>query len=115
DIRSGQGGDAVRQLVAGGLAYTEAGIGDAIAAVQQGAEGNGVNTHLNNWAQNVWAVMPDSPIKTIKDLKGRKMAYTNPGSPGQAIEVYFLNKLGYAKGDVTLVSAGGIGPGLTLL
>jgi NitT/TauT family transport system substrate-binding protein len=35
-------------------------------------------------------MVKDSPIKTLKDLKGKKISYTNPRSTSQALAVLLL-------------------------
>jgi NitT/TauT family transport system substrate-binding protein len=57
----------------------------------------------------------DSPIKTIKDLKGKKIGYTNPRSTSQALAVLLLKKAGYQPEDAELVKTGGFGPMLAAL
>ena len=60
-------------------------------------------------------VKKDSPIKTIKDLKGRKIGYTNPRSTSQALAILLLRKAGYKEKDAELVKTGGFGPMLAAL
>ncbi len=52
----------------------------------------------------------DSPIKTIKDLKGKKIGYTNPRSTSQALDILMLKKAGLKPDDAELVKTGGFGP-----
>ncbi|MEO8755181.1 MAG: ABC transporter substrate-binding protein, partial [Casimicrobiaceae bacterium] len=51
-----------------------------------------------------------SPIKTIKDLKGKKIGYTNPRSTSQALDILMLKKAGLKPEDAELVKTGGFGP-----
>ena len=53
----------------------------------------------------------DSPIKTIKDLKGKKIGYTNPRSTSQALAILMLQKAGLKPEDAELVKTGGFGDG----
>jgi NitT/TauT family transport system substrate-binding protein len=55
-------------------------------------------------------VKKDSPIKTIADLKGKKIGYTNPRSTSQALGILLLEKAGYKPEDAELVKTGGFGP-----
>ena len=56
----------------------------------------------------LWVVPTDSPIKTIKDLKGKKVGFSTPGSVTHLTIQYILKKEGLEK-DVQLVRAGGPG------
>ena len=56
----------------------------------------------------VWVVPADSPIKSIKDLKGKKVGFSTPGSVTHIILQAILKKEGLDK-DVQLVKAGGPG------
>ena len=109
------GGNDVRNLVAANLPYAEVALPSAIAAMQHGADLVIVSENVQNAASAAWATMPNSPINSIKDLKGMRMGYSSPQSFTQAIEALLLDKAGYRPGDVTLVSTGGFGPGLVLL
>ena len=56
----------------------------------------------------VWVVPADSPIKSVKDLKGKKVGFSTPGSVTHVIIQTILKKEGLDK-DVQLVKAGGPG------
>ncbi len=55
--------------------------------------------------------MPNSPIKSINDIKGKRLGFTNPGSTTQALTLLLVEKVGLKPGDVTMISTGGFGPG----
>jgi NitT/TauT family transport system substrate-binding protein len=59
--------------------------------------------------------MPNSPIKSINDIKGKRLGFTNPGSTTQALTLLLLEKVGLKTTDVTMTATGGFGPGLTAL
>ena len=50
-----------------------------------GADLKIISDNVLTVAEFVWAVKPDSPIKSIKDFKGKKIGYTNPRSTSQAL------------------------------
>ena len=56
----------------------------------------------------VWLVLPDSPLKSVKDLKGKKVGFSTPGSVTHVAIQQILKKEGLDK-DVQLVRAGGPG------
>jgi NitT/TauT family transport system substrate-binding protein len=86
-----------------------------IAAIQQGADLRIISDNVLTVAEFVWAVKLDSPIKTLADMKGRKIGYTNPRSTSQALAQMLVQKAGLKPGDVELVRTGGFGEGLTAL
>ena len=66
-------------------------------------------------AEFVWAVKPDSPIKSVADLKGKKFGYTNPRSTSQGLATLVLQSAGLKTEDVELVKTGGFGEGIAAL
>jgi NitT/TauT family transport system substrate-binding protein len=83
--------------------------------MQQGADIKFISDTVLTVAEFVWAVKPDSPIKSIKDLKGKKMGYTNPRSTSQALATLVLQSGGLKTEDVELVKTGGFGEGVAAL
>jgi NitT/TauT family transport system substrate-binding protein len=114
-ISSTGGGTSLRNMLAGGVPYGEVNPGAVISAIQQGADLVIVSDNVLTVAEFVWAVKPDSPIKTIQDLKGKKIGYSNPKSTSQALAVLLLNKAGLKATDAELVRTGGFGEGLASL
>src|SRR5690349_22777557 len=113
-VSSQGGGTSVRNAMAG-VAYGEANPGAIAVAIQQGADIKIVSDNVLTIAEFAWMVKKDSPIKTIKDLKGRKIGYTNPRSTSQALAILLLKKSGYQPEDAELVKTGGFGPMLAAL
>lgn len=113
-ISSEGGGTSVRNAMAG-VAYGEANPGAIAVAIQQGADIKIVSDNVLTIAEFAWMVKKDSPIKTLKDLKGRKIGYTNPRSTSQALAILLLQKAGYKPEDAELVKTGGFGPMLAAL
>jgi NitT/TauT family transport system substrate-binding protein len=99
----------VRNAMAG-VAYGEANPGAIAVAIQQGADLRIVSDNVLTIAEFAWLVKKDSPIKTITDLKGKKIGYTNPRSTSQALDILLLNKAGLKPEDAELVKTGGFGP-----
>ena len=56
-----------------------------VSAILAGADLKIISDNVLTVAEFVWAVKPDSPIKSIKDFKGKKIGYTNPRSTSQAL------------------------------
>jgi len=115
-ISSAGGGTTLRNMLAGaGTPYGEVNPVVVVSAVLAGADLRIVSDNVLTVAEFVWAVRPDSPIKTIKDLKGKKIGYTNPRSTSQALANLLLQIGGYKEGDVELVKTGGFGEGVAAL
>jgi NitT/TauT family transport system substrate-binding protein len=86
-----------------------------VAAIQQGADLKIISDNVLTVAEFVWAVKPDSPIKTIADLKGKKIGYTNPRSTSQALDILLLEAAGLKPDDAELVKTGGFGEAVVAL
>src|SRR6266496_4685089 len=90
-ISSAGGGTSLRNMLAGGgVPYGEVNPGVVVSAILQGADLRIVSDNVLTVAEFVWAVKQNSPIKTIKDLKGKKIGYTNPRSTSQALAMMLL-------------------------
>jgi NitT/TauT family transport system substrate-binding protein len=114
-ISSQGGGTSIRNMLAGGVAYGEANPGVTAVAIQQGADLKIISDNVLTAAEFVWAAKPDSPIKSIKDFKGRKIGYTNPRSTSQALAILLLQAAGYKPDEAELVKTGGFGEGVAAL
>ncbi len=115
-ISSAGGGTSLRNMLAGGgVPYGEVNPGVVVSAILQGADLRIISDNVLTVAEFVWAVKPDSPIKTIKDFKGKKIGYTNPRSTSQALARMLLQAGGYTEADAELVKTGGFGEGIAAL
>jgi NitT/TauT family transport system substrate-binding protein len=115
DIAGGTGGGSVvRNVLASALPFGEVATSAAIAAHKQGLPIVIVGAGGRSF-DNVWVAMPNSSISSIHDLVGKRVSYTNPKSISDLFLQMLLTKNGVAPSKVTRVSAGGYGPGLTLL
>jgi len=115
-ISSAGGGTSLRNMLAGGgVPYGEVNPGVVVSAILAGADLRIVSDNVLTVAEFVWAVRQDSPIKTIKDLKGKKIGYTNPRSTSQALATMLLQIAGLKPDDAELVKTGGFGEGVAAL
>jgi len=114
-LSSSGGGTTVRTLMAGNLAYGEIDLAGTVAAIQQGADLKIISDNVLTVAEFVWATKPDSPIKTIEDLKGKKIGYTNPRSTSQALDILLLEAAKLKPDDAELVKTGGFGESVVAL
>jgi NitT/TauT family transport system substrate-binding protein len=114
-LTSEGGGTTVRTLLGGNLAFGEINLTAPVIAVQQGADLKIISDNVQTVAEFVWAVPKNSPIQAPKDLKGKKIGYTNPRSTSQALALLVLEAAGLKPTDAELVKTGGFGEGIVAL
>jgi NitT/TauT family transport system substrate-binding protein len=114
-LTSAGGGTTLRNMLAGNAPYAEVNPNAIISAIQQGADIRIVADTVLTVAEFVWAVKPESPVKAVADLKGRKFGYTNPRSTSQALATLVLQSGGLRTSEVELVKTGGFGEGVAAL
>lgn len=114
-LTSAGGGTTVRNALASELPYGEVALPAVIAAAMQGVELTIVHAGVLSVADQVWITRKDDErIKTVADLKGRKLGYSSPKSVTDMVTTMMLddNKL---TGQVERRPVGGIGAGLAAL
>ena len=89
-LTSDGGGTTIRNLLGGKLSYGEAAVSAVVSAVQGGADLKIISGNVHTVAEFVWVAMPKSPVNSLKDLKGRKLGYTNPRSTSQALAILIM-------------------------
>ena len=113
-ISGAGGGTSVRAAIASDLGYGETSPAGIVTAIQQGQDIKIVN--IGSRALDLaLIVMPNSPIKTIQDLKGKKFGISNPRSLGEMMAVLVLEKAGLKSEDMPRVALGSLGGALTAL
>ena len=114
-LTSAGGGTTVRNVLASELPYGDVALPAVIAAAQQGLELTIVHAGVASVADQVWiARKDDQSIKTVQDLKGKKLGYSSPKSVTDMITSMMLDANGLT-GKVERKSVGGVGAGLTAL
>jgi len=108
-LTSQGGGTTIRNLQGGGLDYGEVDLAGTIAAIQQGADLHIISDNVLTVGEFVWAVKPASPVRGVKDFRGKRIGYTSPRSTSQALNVLLLRQAGLSPNDVRLTKAGGFG------
>jgi len=109
------GGTTIRNLTAGNLVFGESSLAAVVQAIQGGADIKIVSEDASLVTDISFVTLPNSPVKSINDIKGKRLGFTNPGSTTQALTLLLLEKVGLKPGDVTMTATGGFGPGLTAL
>jgi NitT/TauT family transport system substrate-binding protein len=87
----------------------------AIAAIDQGQDIKITNLTSQSIADLVLIVMPNSPLKSPQDLKGKKFGISNPKSLGEMMGVLIMDKYGLKKGDVQMTPLGSLSGAITAL
>src|SRR5436190_2150750 len=114
-ISGAGGGTSVRSAIVSDLGYGDVSPAPVIAAIEQGQDIKIVAQGSRSLADNVVIVMPNSPIKSVKDLKGKKFAISNPKSLGEMTAVLVFEQAGLKPDDVQRVALGGLSGALTAL
>ena len=113
-ISGAGGGTSVRNAIASELGYGEVSPAPVITAIQQGQDIKIVNIGSRTLDLSL-IVMPNSSIKSIQDLKGKKFGISNPRSLGEMMAVMVLEKAGLKSEDMPRVALGSLGGALTAL
>ena len=108
------GGTSLRNMLAGELPYAELATSAAIAGSLAGVELKALASSSNHIGELAWASKPDAGIASIKDLVGKKVAYTSPKSITEMVIRTALKHEGLT-GKVEALPLGGLGPALTAL
>lgn len=114
-IGSAGGGTSVRNILASDTPYGEVATAAALAAARQGLDVAIVNGATRTVAESSLVTMPDSSIKSLQDLIGRKVAITSPKSTSEMVFLMELEKQGIDASKIQRVASGGYTQGLTML
>jgi NitT/TauT family transport system substrate-binding protein len=114
-LTSGGGGTTVRNILASKTPYGEVAVAAALAAQRQGLDLVIVNVGTRSVAEASMVTMPDSNVKTVADLVGKKVAITSPKGVSEMLLLMVLKQKGDDAGKVTRVASGGYVNGLTML
>lgn len=115
DVINGAGGGAsVRAAMASALGYGDVSPAPVLAAIDQGQDLRIVNIGSRMLDLNI-VVMPNSPIKSIADLKGKKFSVSEPKSLGEMTAVLVLEKAGLKSEDMQRVAFGSLPGAVTAL
>jgi ABC-type nitrate/sulfonate/bicarbonate transport system substrate-binding protein len=108
---SASSGDAkLQQLLAAGAADIGIGSGPGMAFSVKGAPVKAVAAMYGPPKNMAVMVGYDSPIKTVEDLKGKKIGCTTVGSLTDWIGTRINQKEGWGSGGITMVPIGGMPP-----
>jgi NitT/TauT family transport system substrate-binding protein len=111
-LSSNGGGTTIRNILASSLPFGEAAVPAVVAAIQNGSNLKVVYGAVNNFGDLAWIVKKDAPYKTIADLRGKKVAFTEPRSATEMILRVIMQR---AKLDAQTMPTGGIAAGVIAL
>lgn len=114
-IGSAGGGTSVRNILASETPYGEVATAAALAAARSGLDIVIVNAATRTVAESTLVTMPNSDIKSLSDLVGKKVAITSPRSSSEMILLMELAKQGIDASKIQRVASGGYTQGLTML
>jgi NitT/TauT family transport system substrate-binding protein len=107
------GGTAVRNTLAGGVPFGEVSLAAAVQAINSGQKLIIIGAGAQSVADQMWVVKKDSALKGIKDLVGKQIAYTAPGSVSNMLILMALKASGLSQQQVKLVPAGDLGANIS--
>jgi NitT/TauT family transport system substrate-binding protein len=109
------GATALRNMFAGKIPYAEVATAAALAAIKEGYDVKIVNAAARSIDDLVWVTLPNSSIKSIKDLAGKKVGITNPKSMSETTANMVFEAAGFKSGEYQLIATGSVAGGLTAL
>ncbi len=107
------GGTAVRNTLAGGIPFGEVSLAAAVQAINAGEKIVIVAGGTQSVGDQMWVVKAGSPLHGIKDLAGKRIAFTAPNSVSNMIILMALKANGMTREQVKLVPAGDLGANLS--
>lgn len=114
-IGSAGGGTSVRNILASDTSYGEVATAAALAAARQGLDIVIVNAGTDTVAESTLVTMPDSDIRTLADLVGKKVAITSPKSTSEMVLLLEMQQQHVDAAKVQRIASGGYTQGLTML
>lgn len=108
-LTSQGGGTSVRNTLAGDLPFGEVALPAAIEAINNGVPLRIIGAGSQSIADILWMAKKGSPLHSIEDLVGKKVAFTSPGSVTNMLILMSMKKKGIEPSAMKLVPAGGIG------
>src|ERR1700730_10801850 len=108
-LTSQGGGTSVRNTLAVDLPYGEVALSAAVEAINNGAPRRIIASRAPRVADILWMAKKGSPLHSIEDLVGKKVAFTAPGSVTNMLILMSMKKKAIDPDAMKLVPVGGIG------
>ncbi|MGH7661407.1 MAG: ABC transporter substrate-binding protein [Vulcanimicrobiaceae bacterium] len=114
-VGSSGGGTTVRNIAQGGLTMAEASTAAGIKSIFAGEDLKIIGAGVQTPGTIAWCAKHGSPVKSIHDLEGKTVGFTQPGSVSETLLGMCLRAAGLDPAKVKTKAAGGIGENYTLL
>jgi len=112
-LTSAGGGTSVRNTLAGDLPFGEVALPAAILAINSGQPLKIIAGGVESIADILWITQKDSSISSIKDVVGKKISFTSPGSVTNMLILMCLKAANIDPKELKLLPAGDIGANLS--
>lgn len=112
-LTSNGGGTSVRNTLAGDLPFGEVALPAAIEAINAGQPLVIIGGGTDSIGDIMWIAKKGSPMTDLKDIVGKKIGYTAPGSVTNMLILMAMKAHGIDPATVRLIPAGGIGANLS--
>jgi len=112
-LTSAGGGTSVRNMLASDLPFGEVALPAAVAAINHGEPLKILFGGVDTVNDILWVAKPGAPLHSFKDLRGKRVAFTAPGSATNMILLMALQAQGMTAADMHLIAAGDIGANLS--
>jgi NitT/TauT family transport system substrate-binding protein len=103
----------VRNTLAAGIPFGEVSLAAAVQAINAGQKLVIVSAGTQSVGDQMWVVKKGSELQGLKDLAGKRIAYTSPNSVSNMIILMALRANGLTAQQVKLVPAGDLGANLS--
>jgi NitT/TauT family transport system substrate-binding protein len=112
-LTSNGGGTSVRNTLAGDLPFGEVALPAAIEAINAGQPLVIIGGGTDSVGEIMWIAKKGSPMTSLKDIVGKKIGFTAPGSVTNMLILMAMKAHGIDPSTVKLIPAGGIGANLS--
>lgn len=100
------GADTTRALGTGAVNYVATGIPPAVNSIVKGEPFKIISGGWAAATSTVWVVTKDSSIKSLKDMKGKKLSFSSAGAMTDFFTRLAVKKAGLSETEVTRVPVG---------
>jgi NitT/TauT family transport system substrate-binding protein len=111
----GGGGDTTHVITSGAATFAMPALASPMIAYLQHQDVTVIGGEAQGTNGMSYLVKPNSPLKTIRQLVGKKVGVSNPSSSSQTNLVAVLKAVGVDPGKVKSVSVGAVTSGVTAL